>query len=215
MCTTTVDGVLVVHEGARRLRWAHEMEGSPAPINVREWTIAGLWPDRDTQAAIRTRLDRGEPVLVVLDDEPPLVEFPCEFVPRVPDGVLLADEDRDAGMVTLGLPVLDWLSPTERARGLTFADEARRLLDRTPRFLRPPMILEEQAIAARQPLVFAHRARSHGMARSLLPDVVRHAFGRAADGSAAAIEQLPSQRSGTGPIAAAEPCLAEAGRALA
>ena len=229
MCTTTVDGVLVVHEGARRLRWAHELEGSPAPINVREWQIASLWPDQHTRAAIQARLDRGQPVLVILDDEPPLVEFPAEFVPRVPDGVVLADEDRDAGMVTLGLPVLDWLPPTERARGLAFAEEARSILARTSRFLRPPLILEEQAIVARQPLVFAHPARTDGVPRSMLADIVRHAFVRTGDGfelsrntvrdrqpSAAAVTQeLPSQRSATGPIAVAEPCLADAGRALA
>lgn len=229
MCTTTVDGVLVVHEGARRLRWTHELEGSPAPINVREWTVAGLWPDQHTHAAIRTRLDRGEPVLVILDDEPPLVEFPAEFVPRIPDGVVLADEDRDAAMVTLALPVLDWLPSPERARGLAFAEEARGILDRTSRFLRPPLILEEQAIVARQTLVFAHPARTGGMARSMLADVVRHAFVRAGDGfelsgntvhdrplsAASVIEELPSQRSSTGPIAVADPCLADAGRALA
>ena len=229
MCTTTVDGVLVVHEGARRLRWAHELEGSPAPVNVREWQVAGLWPDQGTRTAIQARLDRGQPVLVILDDEPPLVEFPAEFVPRVPDGVVLADEDRGAGMVTLGLPVLDWLPPTERARGLAFAEEARNILDRTSRFLRPPLILEEQAILARRPLVFAHPARTGGMARSMLADVVRHAFVRAGDDyelsqntvhdrlqpAPSGNAKLPSQRSGTGPTAAAEPALAEAGRALA
>ena len=217
MCTTTVDGVLVVHEGARRLRWAHELEGSPAPIDVRGWQIAGLWPDETARAAIRARLDRGQPVLVVLDDEPPSAEFPVEFVPRVPDGVVLVEEDRDAGMVTLGLPVLDWLEPNERARGLAFAAEAREILARTPRFLRPPLILEEQAIVARRPLVFAHPARTGGMARSMLADVVRHAFVRAGDGfelshntvhdrpltAASVIEELPSQRSATGSMAVA------------
>lgn len=229
MCTTTVNGVLVVHEGARRLRWAHELEGSPAPINVREWQLASLWPDQDARAAIQARLDRGEPVLVILDDEPPLVEFPAEFVPRIPDGVVLADENLDTGMVTLGLPVLDWLPPAERTRGLAFTEEARRFVGRTPRFLRPPLILEEQAIVARQPLVFAHPAGTGGTARSMLADVVRHAFIRADDdcqlsrnsvherplSAVSWIEELPSQRSGTGSIGAAEPPLAEARRALA
>jgi hypothetical protein len=182
MCITTVAGVLVVHEGARRLRWAHERDGCPAPLTIHDWQIAGLWPDEGTRTAIRARIDRGEPVLVIIGNEPPTAEFPAEFVPRIPDGVELADVDQDAGMVTLRWSALDWLHPAERTRGLAFADEARKTLDRMPRFLRPPLILEERALDSAQPLVFVHAARNNGTTRPILAEVVRYVV----DGLAAA-----------------------------
>jgi len=184
MCTTTVNGVLVVHEGIRRLRWAHELEGHPPPLHARQWQIAGLWPDRTTGRSIRARLDSGEPVLVVLDRELPVVELPVEHVRCLPPGVA-AELDRDAGVVTLEVPVLDWLDPDERARGRAFAEGVRRTIDRTPRFLLPPLVLESPRDDDVGALTFAYRTGSGGLSSSLLAAVVAHLAGGAGSRGAA------------------------------
>jgi hypothetical protein len=182
MCTSTVNGVLVVHEGVRRLRWAHELEGSPPPLHARHWQIAGLWPDGESYRRIRARLDRGGPVLVILDREPPEVELPVEHVGCVPQGVV-TEMDREAGVVTLEVPVLDWLDPDERARGRAFAEEVRRMLDHTPKFLLPPLIVEATG-AGDGALTFAYRTGSGGLGSSLLVGVVDQIVARAgAEGS--------------------------------
>jgi hypothetical protein len=179
MCTTTVNGVLVVREGVRRLSWAHELEGSPPPLHAHQWQIAGLWPDRDTRRRIRARLDRGEPVLVILDREPAVVELPVEHVRRIPQGVA-ADMDRDAGVLTLEVPVLDWLDPEERARGRAFADDVRKMLDRTPKFLLAPLIVEDTRRHNGTALTFAYPTRSSAVGSALLAEVVDQIAARSA-----------------------------------
>lgn len=210
MCTTAMDGVLIVHEGARRLRWAHELEGSPPPLHAHQWQIGALWPDDDARRHIRERLDRGEPVLVILDPESPRVELPVEHVPHIPAGVV-AEEDLADGVVTLEVPVLDWLEPAERARGLAFAADVRRTLEKTPRFLLPPVIVESASIGSGAPLVFAHPTGPGTLRSSVLTEVVRSfTDGSGAHGHPAvepsapdwapsgsrSLEALPLQRSG-------------------
>ena len=176
MSTTSTNGVLTVREGAQRLRWAHELDGTPAPRHVSGWQIAGLWPDEATGARIRQLLRRGEPVLVVLDHEPPLVELPAEHVGRVPVGVV-AQLDADSDFVSLRVPLLDWLPPAERERGLAFLEHARAVLAGTPRFLLPPLLLETGPLPVAG-VRFAHTTGNGPLSDSLLREAVTDLFHR-------------------------------------
>lgn len=170
MCTSTVDGVLIVREGTSRLRWAHERTGGPAPIHARDWQIAGLWPDDDERRRVRARIDRGEPVLVLLDRESPRVEFPVEHVAEVPRE-LVVDEDPVAETVTLQVPVLDWLDPAERRRATAFEEQARRAIARTPRHLLPPLMVEPGGASGDRTVVFALATRTGAGSSPVLAEV--------------------------------------------
>ena len=169
MSTTTVDGVLIVREGTGRLRWAHELEGSPAPLHGLQWQVAGLWPDEGARRHVRARIHRGEPVLIVLDAESPAVELPEEHVSSLPDGIVVGQDD-EAGMLTVQVPLLDWLDEEDRRRGLAFAARTRAAIEGTPRFQRPPLVLESDP---GMPVVFAYRTGAGNLSSALLRDAVR------------------------------------------
>ena len=105
----------------------------------------------------RARWDSGETVLVFLGHGPsgsPWVELPVEHVTHLPSDVAVLAEDRVAGVLTLEVTLLDWLDPAARGRGLAFTQQVRDVLDRTPGFLLPPVLLLARC---GDPLVFAHR----------------------------------------------------------
>jgi hypothetical protein len=172
----TLDGVVVVREGARRLLWAHELVGGPPPVKAQQWLIAELWPDEAARARIRRQLDARRPVVVVLDHESNVVELPAEHVRDIPEGITV-QEDPHSDFVTLTVPLLDWLTSVDRRRGLAFADYARSLIAKTPRLLLPPLLLEREPIAPDEPLRFMHTTGTALVTDELLRDVTRYLFG--------------------------------------
>jgi hypothetical protein len=114
--------VLVVFEGPRRLLWERR---SPAC-----WRPARLWPDEAERAAVLARIERNEPVLVVLEQVPCSVPLLEEEVDRTPAQLtrLLTDESGPA----VSIPALDWLPDPWRRRGARFARHGRLLLAARP-----------------------------------------------------------------------------------
>lgn len=173
MCVETIDGVLVVREGAARLRWRHEPHGAP-PLDPEQWVIGELWPNGAARAEVLDRIARCEPVLVVLDHESPVVVLPVENVPQIPSGVLIHNCDDD--LITMSVPTLNWLDAAERHRGHAFAASARMLISKTPRFLMPPILTETTEASVHSPLKFVHTTGSTPYARALFPQMIKHLF---------------------------------------
>lgn len=175
MCVETIDGVLVVQEGAARLRWRHEPHGTP-PLHADDWVIGELWPSGAARASVLDRIACREPVLVVLDNESPVVVLPTENVPVIPSGAMIHNTDDD--LITLSVPALNWLEPAARQRGHAFAATARALISQTPRFLLPPVLTETSDAGKHSSLKFVHTTGSTPYARSLFPQMIRHLFAK-------------------------------------
>lgn len=114
--------MLVVFEGPRRLIWERR---SPA-----WWRPVRLWPDEAERAAVLARIERNEPVLVVLEQLPCTVPLLEEEADRAPAELarLLVDESGPA----IAVPALDWLPDPMRRRGERFARHGRALLSARP-----------------------------------------------------------------------------------
>lgn len=134
MSTLRRRDVLVVHEGAERLRW----DGSGD-----RWTLAGVWPDEGDRALLERHLAAGRPVLVVLDGGAEAV-VPAwrDELGVVPEGVTVRPDEDVPGLVDLVVPALDWLPAALRERGLRFAAHAAEVERRTPRQVLPALLLE-------------------------------------------------------------------------
>ena len=154
MCTDMINGVLVVREGARRLRWRHEVRREPSPRQPDDWVIGDLWPDGEARNDLARRLAEGGPILVVLDRESPVVTLPIENIPIIPAGAVVDESDGD--MITVSVPALDWLNKRYRDRGKVFAARASAIMSRTPRSLLPPFLTEPQVSPHRDPVQFVH-----------------------------------------------------------
>lgn len=145
---TEAPGVLVVHEGSRRLRWH---TSSPD-----RWELVGLWPERGDVDSLLARIHRDEPVLVVLPGHDVRVDVMDHEIAMPLDGFAHVSPDR--GITELTLPLLEWLPEPLRSRGLLFADQATAALAGRPRGLRAPLLVERlhEGCALR----FAQRTRT-------------------------------------------------------
>ena len=170
-----VNGVVIIDESTRRLRWDHQVAKTPPPHMVEQWIIRDLWPDKSTRARLRRQIEHGQPTLVLLDREAPVVVIPRENLPTVPIGAIVTDQDDE--LVTLTVPLLNWLSPTGRDRGLAFATHARRIVAATARPLLPPLLVEDDLIGTNEPLRFAYRTGSIPIVNHLLFDAIDVLYG--------------------------------------
>lgn len=162
MCTELIDGVLVVREGLRRLRWRHEIDHEPPPGDPDGWQIADLWPNADARREIRRRRADRAPILVVFESDPAVATLPVENVPAIPCGAVV--HDADDNLVTISVPMLDWLDKPDRERGREFAAAARATIAGTPRGLLPALITDPTARGGDDGLQFAHLTRAGGAA---------------------------------------------------
>lgn len=158
--------VVVVFDGLDRLLWKR--------IAVDRWTPSGLWPSDCDAADVREVLDRGEPLLVILDRSadpvPVLVEELISAPPVVTDLVCTVEGD----VAELRIPRLDWLPDQLRERGPRFLHQASRDLARRPALLTPSLVLDEDGDHTK--VRFGLRQRSTDWRPNDLSAVVSHAF---------------------------------------
>ncbi len=175
MCTLIINGVLIIREGARRLRWHHEIHHQPPPQRAEQWIIGDIWPDATASAQVHQRLRNSEPILVVFDHEPPQVTLPVENIPRIPRGATV--HHADDNIITVSIPTLDWLRKPERDRGQAFAATAQATIAGTPRTLLPPLLTEHWNSPQPNALRFAHTTGASSTIRYI--EVINHLFGTA------------------------------------
>lgn len=145
MTAFNFEEVLVVLEGAPRLRWSATGRG---------WLLTGLWPEPHDRDALERQLDDELPVLVVLDHAAPVVTALREELRRLPPGVTVRGSDDD-DVVDLVVPLLDWLPQPLRRCGREFASQARQRIDTTRHSSLPPLIFDHGRGA--HPVRFAQR----------------------------------------------------------
>lgn len=156
--------VPVVFDGLRRIVWK--------PLAAGRAAVQSIWPDEEERADIDRRLERREPVLVVLDCEAPPVALLPEEVPLVAPALRerLSVED---GMAQLRVEQLNWLpTPLEQSgRKLLAAVRSRMRLIPAP--LLPRVVLDGDAGGA---LRFAVRTDVRPLSELDLVRLVRHVW---------------------------------------
>lgn len=131
--TLHVDEVLIVVEGTARLTWRR--------TGAARWQPMGLWPTPEQQADVADRLNRGAPLLVVLETTPAIVPLVAEEVAETPDELMWVMEITES-FGELHIPFLSWLPPELRTHARRFLDRSEDVY-RTPRVLRPSLLLDE------------------------------------------------------------------------
>lgn len=167
MYTQWTSGVLVVVEGARRLMWVRRGSG---------WRLAGCWPSPLERSALLTRLDQGEPLLVVVEPGSEMVPALAEEVETLPEAVRVLDRDRD--VLELEVSRFDWLPAALRERGERFVAEAVATVQTTP-LSALPALLTEPAVAGAGGVRFAVRTRACRVLSTPLVDAAAAAAFRA------------------------------------
>jgi hypothetical protein len=167
--------VMVVIEGPTRMCWRH--------TRGTQWTPTGLWPTATQRAEVLDRLDRGAPLLVVLDNVPATVSLLAEEFAHAPSPLAALADDVRGDLVDLQIPPLDWLPDELRRHGLQFLHASTETASRTPVPLLPALVLDEPA-SAMPNVRFAHLLPGGRFSHSHLLGVVRHIFGAPAVGSA-------------------------------
>jgi hypothetical protein len=180
--TVLVDGVLIVREGSRRLRWAGQ-GGS--------WKLIGMWPDPDHDGLIFERLLSGAPLLVVLDSESTCVPVLREEL-ALPDPLLrqlglagaTAGSDRSPAegasevgceLLDAQVPFLDWLPAEQRTIGEQFAYRCVDVIRQTPPAMLPALLLDELDCYTAV-VRFARLTPGCSLSTAQLKRVVLHAF---------------------------------------
>ncbi|WP_328641403.1 hypothetical protein [Streptomyces canus] len=187
--------MLVVLEGPARVLWK---EPSPQP-GAGDWTPTGIWPDEDELAMVREHIERGLPLLVLLDEAHrriPLLRqelraAPCRLLESLMAGTgtststgsgeLLDDE-----VVEVRLPFLDWLPDAHRDRAARFLEDSDAALSRTPVALLPPLMTEERQDGLPPSPRFARRILPNALTAGRLAAAVEHLFVEGAQHCAAA-----------------------------
>jgi hypothetical protein len=175
--------VMVVIEGPARVSW-RQTRGT-------QWRPTGLWPTATQRAEVLDRLDRGAPLLVVLDDVPATVSLLAEEFAYAPPPLAALAEDVRGEVVDLQIPLLDWLPDELRRRGLRFLHASTETASRTPVPLRPALVLDEPP-SAMPNVRFAHLLPGGRFSHSHLLGVVPHVFGPPAVGSARGTAPTPT-----------------------
>ncbi|WP_328495530.1 hypothetical protein OHS59_24385 [Streptomyces sp. NBC_00414] len=126
---------LVVFDGPRRLAWRTSLSG--------DYTPTALWPSPAQAAQVLEHLYSGGCLLVLLEQERISVPMYAEEADRLPPDVAArADLTSDGVVSELHLPVLDWMPPALRERGLRFLENSTGLLRESPDLLLPHLIVE-------------------------------------------------------------------------
>jgi len=178
MTIINVDGVQVIFEGIRRLRWepqpawAHPL-ASMGQTRPREWIVGSVWPTKNTQALVRRQIDHGQRTVVVFDGTIPIATVSRERAPKVPVGAVELDS-LDEEKRTLFIPPLIWLSAADRARGEAFSVRAQQFADEKLAHVSSPLFIEQDLIGTREPLRFVYRAGAISIGE--LSDVINQMY---------------------------------------
>lgn len=127
--------VVVVFDGLDRLLWTR--------IDVARWTPSGLWPSGSEATEIREVLDRGERLLVVLDQSAEPVPVLADELRSAPPAVTDLVHTVEGDVAELRIPRLNWLPDQLRERGERFLHQTSRDVARRPALLTPPLVLDE------------------------------------------------------------------------
>jgi hypothetical protein len=180
--------VMVVIEGPARVTWRRS--------GGARWTPTGLWPTATQWAEVVDRLDRGAPLLVVLDDVPAKVSLLAEEFADAPPPLAALAQDVRGEVVDLQIPLLDWLPAELRRRGLQFLHASTETASRTPVPLLPALVLDEPA-SVMPNVRFAHLLPGGRFSHPYLRDVAGYVFGHSVVGP-------PNRTAPTTSIATAE-----------
>lgn len=156
-----IDTMPVVFEGTARLRWRRLPEADsrwtwPMGPDHTETVLGAVWPDDEVRRTIQRRASTRGRMVVVFDGSRESTSVSRQRVPRVPDGVRLA-ECRDPERVLLEVQQLTWLPEPDRLRGLAFREEARSASEKYSRPGSPPILLETKHLNSAEPLRFLYR----------------------------------------------------------
>src|SRR5690349_10469381 len=157
------DDALVVFEGARRIR-------------RQSATSFDLWPDADEAEAVRERIDRGRPILVILGGPQAEAAVLTEQFASAPPALAQLVHTIARDLAPIPVPALDWLPREVRDRGLRFLRASIQQARRTPALLRPALALEDPAVSCPH-VRFAHLSRVDAHSERELALVVAFAFG--------------------------------------
>jgi len=165
MVMLSIDGVHVIFEGARRLRWERRPSWpSPAGAGQQPWpddlVVGHVWPEQNLQPRLRREIEHGQRTLVVLDGCDPVITLPRSKMPNVPTGAKVLSVC-DEGIQTVLIPPFTWLGPADRARGETFLSRANEIVGNVlQQSLRPHHLLEEDLLGTAVPLRFVYREQA-------------------------------------------------------
>lgn len=170
----SIDGILIIFEGIHRLRWIPLHVWSPPLGSTVQPRSTGrvfghIWPDHDNRRRIQRQIEHGQRVVVVFDEQPPIVTLPSEMVPRVPEGSIKS-EGSDHGLCSLFIPPLNWLRSADRGRGEAFVGQAGMIASGNSRDSLPRLLVEDSLVGTAEPLRFVYQTRT------LTIDVLRNAL---------------------------------------
>ena len=160
---------LVIFEGPKRIAW-HER-------TPERWAPLGLWPDTREAEDIGAHLACGRPLLVVLDHADPVVSMLREELAVAPPALAALADEPVGELITVRVPVLDWLPASLRARGLRFLARSTERRASLPAALRPALAFDEPDPAAPH-VRFAHRMNPRVRLDADIDAIVEHCFGR-------------------------------------
>jgi len=156
------DDVLVVFDGPRRIR--HQ-----------SGTRLDLWPDACEAEAVRDRIERGRPILVILGGPQAEATVLTEQFVGAPPALAQLVEAIARDLAPIPVPALDWLPHDVRDRGLRFLRASTLRVRRTPPLLRPTLSLDDRDITCPH-VRFGHLSRVGVQTERELSLVVAHAF---------------------------------------
>jgi hypothetical protein len=157
----SIDEILIIFEGIHRLRWIPQHAWSPPSASNLEprphgRTIGHIWPDNDNRRRIQRQIEHGQRVVVVFDEQPPIITLPIASVPKTPEGSVRTEDSED-GMCSLFIPPLTWLRPADRGRGEAFVGQAGMIASGTSRDALPRVLVEDSLVGTAQPLRFVYQ----------------------------------------------------------
>jgi hypothetical protein len=156
------DDVLVVFEGARRIRH-------------RSATSVDLWPDAEEAEAVRDRIEGGRPILVILGGPQAEATVLIEQFAGAPPALAELVHAIARDLSPIPVPALDWLPSHVRDRGLRFLRASTMRIRRTPALLCPALSLEARDVTCPH-VRFAHLPRAGAQTERELSLVAAYAF---------------------------------------
>jgi hypothetical protein len=156
------DDALIVFEGQRRIRH-HSAAGFD------------LWPDAREAEAVRTRIENGRPILVILGGPQAEATVLTEQFAGAPPAFAELVNAIARDLSPIPVPALDWLPDDVRDRGLRFLRASTMRVRRTPALLCPALRLDERDIAFPH-VRFGHLLRVGPHTERDLSLVVAYAF---------------------------------------